>query len=752
MTEPVYAFEHPETDTLVRRVENERVVQILRAGRELARYPTHVNSPISCAPNGSVYFNPGRGALNHLVDLTYPFPQEPRPVPRGNLLHPNGEQVLAYHMARFPYEDPVTGQEHAGLLLVDLETGAAETLWHGETAHPRPVRLFDQPPSVLEEEHGWSSQNVDQELEFPHVFLAGDRATWALATDYRLEIGRNGERTASITWRQLQFFPVRVAFDLARERVLLSGKPGIVAFSLTGEVVAQWKGVLPCEPYKRRRRTVTEEEAPVVSPVTLWGDDLLAVVQVKEDRSAGYPYQTWYEVLRFDPQTLVLRGGLDGMPRRRDPDDNAALLPLADGSLAWVPRNQPLLVLPAPGAGRRSTRLVHVVGDELEPRVAHPDAGWYDRTIGSVGDLSPLDTTTAGQRKSLARFLLNELVGDGRFKQLVLLDRDAFRPYAEQVVAWDDDTLRLLREMDFRNFWRVARGASDAAVDALAVTIRAHLDELEQDRANVNHYRVQLLVGADTERALEHLADLARISPQVARHCRERHLEVPERGPAVRRFTPDFLEVNAYRVEEGELAHTPGLEFPLDAAAYLPEERGWTCHAPPAHILTARLDRLPGDPLAGSPLKFHHWFLSSGEECCDEGMVGHSLAYRVLPGSERRVSLVANLSYPGESRDEGECSYEPYDEAEAVETRYRLALEPFTARDLDWPNEKVGRLGGYPEWWQHAEVPDCPHCGRLMFYVGQVHASAIRDDVIDAALYGFHCEDCTIGAQVVQIT
>jgi hypothetical protein len=57
--------------------------------------------------------------------------------------------VLAYHVDRFPYEDPVTGQEHAGLLLVDLETGAAETLWHGKTAHPRPVRLFDQPHTLL---------------------------------------------------------------------------------------------------------------------------------------------------------------------------------------------------------------------------------------------------------------------------------------------------------------------------------------------------------------------------------------------------------------------------------------------------------------------------------------------------------------------------------------------------------------------------------------------------------------------------
>ncbi len=84
--------------------------------------------------------------------------------------------------------------------------------------------------------------------------------------------------------------------------------------------------------------------------------------------------------------------------------------------------------------------------------------------------------------------------------------------------------------------------------------------------------------------------------------------------------------------------------------------------------------------------------------------------------------------------------------------QYRLVLEPFAGQHLNWPHQHLGRLGGYPDWWQQPEVPDCPACGRLMFYVGQVHACAVRNDAIDAALYAFHCEDCGIGVQVVQIT
>jgi hypothetical protein len=38
----------------------------------------------------------------------------------------------------------------------------------------------------------------------------------------------------------------------------------------------------------------------------------------------------------------------------------------------------------------------------------------------------------------------------------------------------------------------------------------------------------------------------------------------------------------------------------------------------------------------------------------------------------------------------------------------------------------------------------------MMFYVGWVKADTLRRDLIDVALYGFHCEQCGVGVQVVQ--
>ncbi len=365
-------------------------------------------------------------------------------------------------------------------------------------------------------------------------------------------------------------------------------------------------------------------------------------------------------------------------------------------------------------------------------------------------ETSALKEMTPAQRVTLAGDMLKTLARDKRFKLLLLLDRTAFYPYADQVMAWDDERLNRLRNMDFRNGWKITCGASDSVTDMLADTIRAKLSALPKSRADMTHYRVQLLIGAATDRAHAHLADLARTSTEVARHCHERHLEIPADGPAVRRFMPDFMDINGYRLEKGALVHTAGLSYPLDAADFMPENRGWVCLSPPAHILTAPLNLLPGKPLAASPLKVQHWFMSSGEECCDESTVGHSLAYRALSDSDRLVELIANLSYPDEPRDEQVCDYQDYGD-EPGRIQYRLVLEPFMGLHL-WPNKCLGRLGGYPDWWQQPEPPDCPKCGRLMFYVGQVHSSAICEDVIDAALYAFHCEMCGIGAQVVQIT
>ena len=725
-TEPLYCFEYPPTGILARAIGFSSALQIIQHGQVVAEYAMHCNSPVGFAPNGLLLYDTGRSA-QALLDLNQPFPQEPRRRKGGDLLHPDGRHALGYFMAEYPYTDPTTRQPHSGLVQMDLQTGAARTLWQGDTANPRFVALFDQSPELAKSPRGWSSDPLDKPVQFPDVFIASDGATWALAKPDRLLIGRGDRLLANLYWNELQFYPVKIAFDLARERVLLTGAPGLVAFTLAGEIAAQWQAV------------AGERELPVCSPAAFWNEHLLAVVRVKD---YGYNKPHAYEVWRFDPDTLAPLGRLEGLPRRRDKDAEFGLLPLADGSLAWVCPNQPLTLLPAPGTVWRSTEVLRVVGDEPPPLVPAPQAAWYDPAIGDTGDAPPLAELTAGQRKSLARYLLNAQLEDDAFGKLLRLDATAFQPYADQVLKWNAEQLRRLRRMDSRNFRLVARGASDAAVDALAATLRKKLPAF-------NHDRALLLIGADTPRALEHLGELARASAELAALCADHHLEIPAAGPAIRRCSPQALDINAYEVEAGACLHTPGLAFPLPAADFLPENRGWMCHAPVAHLLSARLDLLPGKPLAASPLKVQHWFLSTGEECCDESAVGHALAYRVLPGAEQQVELIANLSYPDQKR-EGECEYEG--ESEPVESAYRLALEPYHGEELEWPNERLGQLGGYPEWWQNPEVPTCPQCGRLMFYVGQVKADALRGDVMDAALYAFHCEDCGIGAQIVQIT
>jgi hypothetical protein len=169
-----------------------------------------------------------------------------------------------------------------------------------------------------------------------------------------------------------------------------------------------------------------------------------------------------------------------------------------------------------------------------------------------------------------------------------------------------------------------------------------------------------------------------------------------------------------------------------------------------AHLLSADLTLVPGNPLADSPLKVHHWFLSSCEEGCDEALSGNYLYQAVETGSHR-VRLIGNPAFPGprppaEERDDNP-GYEEPSEAKII-----LRAEPFQTRNRGRFVEVFGQLGGWPEWWQQPEIPDCPACRRMMFFVGQVHSSALREDMPDATLYAFHCETCGIGGQIEQIT
>ncbi len=745
LTLDIYAFEDRVNQTIVRTLNSGGKFILIQDGQEIARYSCHRNHPLSLGQNGLLLFDNGKsGASKQTLNLRKTFPQEPEPTFSGEILSTDGESLWGYFMDAYPYEDLITGKKIPGVVRIDRKTGKGEKIWHGDTSHP--IRIHPFGKAVEDALSDYSKKNwkpVTESIEFPQLFVSRSGQSWALGKPNRLELGVGRTRKASVYWEEFDFSYARAAFAPEEDRLILADKPGLMSVSLEGEVTAHWQARMPCEPKKDQRgRTITEIKTPVVSPPLFWGEDLLVVLQVFEDKR-DYPYQCWYEVHRFDPITLTHRGQLEGFPRRRLGDEASILLPLHDGGLAWVPNNERILILPGASTQRRSTPLVEVIGDELPPRIPHPEDDWYDPQIGAYGSAPPLEKTTAEERKSLARFLLNELVKDYRFEALVKMDPDAFKPYQEMILGWPKKEMEHLRNMDFRNYWKISRGASDEAIQKLADRIDKKLPEIHLEE-------FELLLGAETPLAMNLAADFARQSPLAARRCREHHLWIPEEGPAVPRYIPNMLEIVAYPQDAAPGSITDGLVIFASHEDYLPEGTGWACNAPIGHLLTARLALIPGNPLGASPLKFQHWFLSTCEEQCDE-QIDTNYVYEPIDGDPRRVKLTGNLlsSEPRPPKDQRDDS--PGYEEQPEETLI-VRAEPYSPEKRHWSVKSFGQLGGFPNWWQSPEVPDCPKCGKMMFFVGQVHASGLRDDMMDAMLYGFHCEDSGIAAQVYQIT
>lgn len=733
-TEPAYCFEHAPSHTIVRSTQAGNQVQIIRDHKILGSYSAHMNYQMTFAPNGLVYYTDDYGHGN-LVDLNQAVLQPPVECKAdGHAFYPDGEHLLDY-----------SSYYKTGVVKRSIRGGEARVLcpW-SDLAKPRPILLFGQSPTVLKEkvDDFW---DITKPIQLnPHSYVAEDNETWALVTGHRMEIGRDTEHLASLYWQEHNFFHGHMTFDLPNQRCILAGEPGLVALSLTGEVLAQWQASLPCEPYTSYGQVYTQRKAPVVSPVTFWNGMLLAVVQVRQDQTRRHE---WYEVLRFDPQTLQPLGKLAGFPRRPDPDGTCALLPLADGSLAWVPHSEPLIILPAPGANRKSTNVVQVLNEPLAPRISPPTAEWYDPKIGESGYSTNLPKLTPEQRQSLAYYFLNETGEDHDFTALVDMAPEAFAPYLESVSGWSFDQLRMLRQLDGQNYWKIMRGASNSAFDRIAAPLLARMAK-QRKFSPEDKLRAMLLIGVNTPYALAQIGDMARQSSELAELCASYHLMIPASGPAIRRCASDYLDIVAHFANQnGVSSHQSGLEYPLAHAEFLPETYGWSCRSPQGHILTAALDLIPGQPLASSPLRYQHWFLPVGEKCCDERKKAY-YTYQRLPDSDKLVELVANLADPQPTKRPTTGCKGPGRPAEASKyTRY-LRLEPY---DPDrWSNHKLGRLGGYPEWRQNSQIPTCPECDRMMFYVGWVKADTLRDDLIDVALYGFHCEQCGVGVQVVQ--
>src|SRR5690606_37280694 len=102
------------------------------------------------------------------------------------------------------------------------------------------------------------------------------------------------------------------------------------------------------------------------------------------------------------------------------------------------------------------------------------------------------------ERVALARLLLDRRARDPRFVALVRAYPEAFHPHLDDVLAWPDEHKRLLRELDWRRWSAIARGAPDSFVDALGRS----LESAEHPTYDARGVELRLLAAVETPHAL----------------------------------------------------------------------------------------------------------------------------------------------------------------------------------------------------------------------------------------------------------
>jgi hypothetical protein len=704
------AFEHAATGTLART--GGHTVQVIRNGLEVARFPCELSA--SASRDGQLLLD-GKS----LIDLGGRFPQKRRQLvlhgelaDRRAVLHPDGDRLLVFRDTEI--EGHPSGKL-AGLLTVtwdDLRAvdeekdysgkqGRAQILFAGDFDHPARI------PSIFK--IGAAPKKCREEYGHPDwpLRLSSDGKTWALVDDDRFALGqcgkagKAGKLLSYVSWRpeggdtpSQEKFDTKpmTSFDLEQGRLVYAGSPGIVAFDFDGRVAAFCKAT---------------DEFNVVSPVVFWNDMALAVCyHYDEERD---------EVRRFDRKTLRPLGRLEDFePMGRS---NSGLLPLADGSLAWVPSGSPIQILPKKGVTRSSTELVQIAGGKQPEVVPAPKEPWYDAQIGESGRLDPAEGNP-GQRRSLARYLLEKLNDGRKFDQLMKIDPAAFSPYRDLVLGWPEERLRRLAAIGDR-FDRVAVGASDEVVTRVAEKLQKKFDPIS----------AKLLLSAETPHSLELIGTLARKSKPLAELCQARSIEVPKSGPALLRYSP-----SEKRLAKARKKADPRLATHLPPEKVMTDSEAWSCRAPLRHLLTVELSLLP--QLSKSPLEIHPWLISGCQNCNDS-----SDSYEMLHAGRRRVAVTGTWDAP--RRPKKRC---PGDGSKPSKKPLALGLA-----EQPSPND-CGQIGGRPRWTQSPTVPDCPKCRRMMFFVGMIYTWTIRDDVPTVTSYGFHCERCGTAVNVVQVT
>lgn len=356
--------------------------------------------------------------------------------------------------------------------------------------------------------------------------------------------------------------------------------------------------------------------------------------------------------------------------------------------------------------------------------------GWFE-----VGDL------TEGEQKSLVYYLLHNLDGMAEENTLgeIILHQPALLDFYRKDIFSDFDFIDELSCLNIGNWWNLARNATDEEIDIL---MAHYIDGPEQV--------IQLLFGADTPYALEKLAELAKDSDEIVEMAKDLNLMLRADGTFERRYLQEAYDFFKAENDAGPLPD--GIRLITDSEAAVKGGKVPTCSNNIQALLTCDFTKLA--PFRGSVLEkagSYHFF-SSNCESCDTWL--NNNAFKISPqqpwefiGTYKTYDdRGLKTDFDEEEPDCYEGSAEPLDDDVPEFLSY---VKGGVIKDGD---DRIATLGGRPQWVQSPEIPDCPECNKMMFYVGRNQASEWSGSIGDQVVFGFVCEDCMVAVQVMQCT
>lgn len=361
------------------------------------------------------------------------------------------------------------------------------------------------------------------------------------------------------------------------------------------------------------------------------------------------------------------------------------------------------------------------------------EIGWFH-----VGNL------TENEQKSLVYYLLNNL--DGMVEENTLTEIIQHKPelldFYRKDLLKDLDLLHELGIVDFENWENLAKGATDSEVDLLTAQFNQHESDV-----------IQLLLGANTAYSLKQLAQLVKDSDEMIKSLEDQHVIIGKDGSIELRFLPETYSLfkAADDSEEGELPE--GLQLLEQSEKAVEGGKIATCNNRIPALLNIDFSKVA--PFKGSPIEktgTYHFFSSNCEECdawlfSNVFKINYQQPWNFL-GTYTHYSekQIYDFNIDPEEVDCDPVSADPMDDDVPAKLWY-------TPSDVSKKNYKrIATLGGRPKWVQSPEVPHCPECEKLMFYVGQNQASQWSGSIGDQVVFGFVCEDCMVAVQVMQCT